>query len=72
MEEQPTTSEEQKQSETPVKEIHHHHHHYHHKGGFDIGRIFWALIIILIGFVLLGNNFGWFSYNLKTYGNSGQ
>jgi len=57
-----TTQEEQKQSEIPVKEIH--HHHYYRRGGFDVGRIFWALIIILIGFVLLGNNFGWFSYNL--------
>ena len=57
------TQEEQKQSEPPVREIH--HHHYHHKGGFDVGRIFWALIIILIGFVLLGNNFGWFNYSLE-------
>ncbi|MFH1366526.1 MAG: DUF5668 domain-containing protein [Patescibacteria group bacterium] len=46
-----------------VKEVHY-HHHYEKKRNWDLGRFFWALILLFAGVAFLGNNFGWFSVNM--------
>jgi len=46
------------------KEVHY-HHHYDKRKGWDLGRFFWALILLFIGVALLGQNFGWFNINLE-------
>ncbi|MFA5070581.1 MAG: DUF5668 domain-containing protein [Patescibacteria group bacterium] len=70
MEEQKTeqnqTQNEVKKEEPSVepKEIHY-HHHYDKRKGWDMGRFFWALILLFAGIAFLGNNFGWFSVNME-------
>lgn len=48
--------EEDKEPEKIVKEIHHHHHY--GRSRFGAGRLFFGIIIILIGFMYLGRSLG--------------
>ncbi|KKR37252.1 MAG: hypothetical protein UT69_C0009G0019 [Candidatus Yanofskybacteria bacterium GW2011_GWE1_40_10] len=45
-----------------IKEV---HHHYHNRGRFNLGKLFLGIILIVVGVIFIGQNYGLFNVDLN-------